>query len=85
MIKIIVNFYCKIYSVGNLPKEYFYMNTKDKMQLLNEAIQSLMALYQILDDETPKLCVDNSELKKIGRVMYYPFRWATRRTINKTI
>ena len=61
------------------------MNTKNKMQLLNTAIQSLMALYQILDDETPKLCVDNSELKKIGRIMYYHFRWATRRTIDKTI
>ena len=68
-----------------MPKEYFYMNTKDKMQLLNEAIQSLMQLYQILDDETPKLCVVNSELKKIGQVMYYPFRWATRRTKTKTI
>ena len=61
------------------------MNTKDKMQLLNEAIQSLMQLYQILDDETPKLCVINSELKKIGRIIYYPFRSATRRTKNKTI
>lgn len=61
------------------------MNTKDKMQLLNEAIQSLMQLYQILDDETPKLCVVNSELKKIGRIIYYPSRWTTRRTKSKTI
>lgn len=61
------------------------MNTKDKMQLLNEAIQSLMQLYQILDDETPKLCVVNSELKKIGRIIYYPFRSQLRRTKTKTI
>ena len=40
------------------------MNIKDKMNLLNEAIQSLMQLYQILDEETPKICFINSELKK---------------------
>lgn len=46
------------------------MNVKDKMQLLNKAIQTLMELYQILDDETPKICVINSELKKINQIIY---------------
>lgn len=41
------------------------MNTKDKMQLLNNAIQTLMQLYQIFDEEMPKLCTPYSELKKI--------------------
>lgn len=44
------------------------MNTKEKMQLLNEAIQTLMQLYQILDDETPKLYITNSELKKMSLI-----------------
>ena len=60
------------------------MNTKDKMQLLNEAIQSLMALYQILDAEMPKLCAVHSESKKTARILCYPFRCALRRVKNKT-
>lgn len=60
------------------------MNTKDKMQLLKDAIHSLMALYQILDEEMPKLCAVNSELKKIARISCYPFRCTLRRTRNKT-
>lgn len=44
------------------------MNVKDKMQLLNEAIQTLMNLYQILDEETPKLYITNSELKKMSLI-----------------
>ncbi len=44
------------------------MNIKEKMKLLNEAIQTLMHLYQILDEETPKLYITNSELKKIRQI-----------------
>lgn len=43
------------------------MNTQDKMELLNTAIQNLMQLYQILDGELPHMVYvrENSELKKI--------------------
>ena len=43
------------------------MNTQDKMELLNTAIQNLMQLYQILDGELPHMVYvrEKSELKKI--------------------
>ncbi len=47
------------------------MNVKDKMQLLNNAIQQLMELYQILDSEFPHIVPahNNSELKKITQTL----------------
>lgn len=48
------------------------MNTQDKMELLNTAIQNLMQLYQILDGELPHMVYvrENSELKKIAVKSY---------------
>ncbi len=48
------------------------MNTKDKLQILNTAIQELMELYRILDGELPQLhfvgapVPANSEVKKMA-------------------
>lgn len=49
------------------------MNTQDKMELLNTAIQNLMQLYQILDGELPHIvCVrENSEVKKIAVKLFH--------------